>query len=93
MKIIKGALAVAMLIGAVKPMEMNMEAPEYEAMVTDLKLKLANPEEAKRAHNQYEHALTDFYDSLPTDGKYQKAMYAQGEDLLACYKTWNTKTN
>lgn len=45
MKIITGALAVAMLIGAVKPMEMNMQAPEYEAMI-DLKLKLSNPEEA-----------------------------------------------
>jgi len=87
----KISLAVAALLGAVSAQEVMMEAPEYETMV-DLKLKLSNPEEAKRAHNQYEHALTDFYDSLPADGKYQKALFTKGEDLLATYTTWNAKT-
>ena len=84
----KLSLAVAMLIGAVTPNEIDVP----DANMVNFKLKLANPEEAERAHRKYNHALVDFYDALPKDGVYQKAMYAKGADLKATYTAWHAKT-
>lgn len=84
----KLSLAVAMLIGAVTPSEVDV--PDVE--MVNFKLKLANPEEAERAHRKYNHALVDFYDALPKDGLYQKAMYAKAADMKATYTAWHAKT-